>query len=81
MSPTLTRIDELREQYSFEPICRWAVHLYVRHLKKWDSDGYFLDKESAMEHLQHLREHGLPARLRKCERFSSVIEYEEGLYV
>lgn len=75
---TIQVVDELREQYGFEPICKWAVHLYLRQQKRWDSDGYFMDRESAMEHLKELREHNIPARLRKCEFCLSTIEYEEG---
>ena len=77
-SPRREEVDELREIYGFEPVCKWTVHLYLSHQKRWDSDGYFTSREDAVEHLNGLREHNMTARLRRCEETAVFTELEVG---
>lgn len=68
-------------QWNYEPICRYTVQIFVGHQRRWDEDGYFLDKAAAMDHVERLREHDFKVRLQRCEYQGStrmVTEYEEG---
>jgi hypothetical protein len=78
-SPVIDKdVDELRVQYSFEPVCRYEVMVFLTFQRRWDSDGYFLTRSDADEHMQELRASNLRARVVKCESNARCIEVEEG---
>ena len=63
---TLERVDELRELYNFEPVCEWAVFIYVRHLRRWDTDAYFLNEFEAEQHAEELKAHDFMSMVKRC---------------
>lgn len=59
--------EEVRETYSYEPVCKFLVEIFLDFENRWDHDAYFLTHEQAFEHADLLREAHLMVRIRRCE--------------
>jgi hypothetical protein len=68
--------DELRDTYSFEPVCRWCVLIYVTFQKRWDSDAFFMTRFEAAEHAREMKEASFKTRVVRCEGRDRCLEEE-----